>query len=44
MLICTCPVDEECIALGTNFDCLPWCEYLHDDGAEEEKEEAPDGN
>lgn len=28
MLICTCPVGEECYAWGTEFDCLPWCEYL----------------
>lgn len=37
MLICTCPIDEECIALGTDFDCLPWCDYLKDDGLEDEE-------
>lgn len=35
MLICTCPCDEKCIALGTPYDCLPWCEYLYEDGVEE---------
>lgn len=35
MLICTCPIDEDCIAWGTNFDCLPWCDYLKDDGTED---------
>lgn len=35
MLICTCPIDEDCIALGSQMDCFPWCEYLHDDGDED---------
>lgn len=39
MLICTCPIDEGCIALGTNFDCLPWCDYLIDDEVEVDDEE-----
>lgn len=36
MLTCTCPDDEDCIAWGTNFDCLPWCDYLKDDEEEDE--------
>lgn len=32
MLICTRTVGEDCIAWGTNFDCLPWCDCLVDDG------------
>ena len=32
MLICTCPVDEDCPALCSNVECFPWCEYLHEDG------------
>lgn len=40
MLICTCPIDEDCIAFGSNFDCFPWCDYLKDDGTEGEA----DGN
>ena len=36
MLICTCPVDEKCIALGSQCDCFPWCEYLKEDGVEED--------
>ena len=36
MLICTCPVDEDCIALGSNCHCFPWCDYLKDDGLEDE--------
>ena len=32
MLICTCPSvspnPEECIALGSGYECLPWCDYL----------------
>lgn len=39
MLNCTCPFAEECIAFGTDFDCLPWCDYLKDDGTEDD-----DGN
>lgn len=31
MLICTCPLDEDCIALGSQMDCFPWCDYLIDD-------------
>lgn len=31
MLICTCPIDEDCIALGSNCDCFPWCDYLKED-------------
>lgn len=36
MLICTCPVDAECAALGSHCDCFPWCDYLKDDGEDEE--------
>lgn len=36
MLICTCPIDEDCIALGSDCDCFPWCEYLKDDGVGED--------
>lgn len=36
MLICTCPIDEDCPAQGSNFDCFPWCDYLKDDGLGEE--------
>ena len=32
MLICTCPIDEKCPALGSNCVCFPWCEYLWEDG------------
>jgi hypothetical protein len=35
MLICTCPVPEDCIALGSDHECFPWCEFLKDDGSEE---------
>ena len=35
MLICTCPIDEDCPALGSNYNCFPWCEYLFEDGTEE---------
>lgn len=35
MLNCTCPFEDECIAFGTDFDCLPWCDYLKDDGMED---------
>lgn len=35
MLICTCPAGEYCIALGTDFQCLPWCDFLKDDGLPE---------
>ena len=32
MLICTCPSvspnPEECIVLGSGYECLPWCDYL----------------
>ena len=35
MLICTCPIDEACIALGSQTDCFPWCEHLYDDGVED---------
>lgn len=35
MLICTCPSvipnTEECIALGSGYECLPWCQYLKED-------------
>lgn len=31
MLICTCPIDEDCIALGSHCDCFPWCDYLKED-------------
>lgn len=33
MFDCTCPIadfDYLCPALGTEFDCLPWCDYLVD--------------
>ncbi len=36
MLICTCPVDEKCPALGSQCDCFPWCGYLKEDGVEED--------
>lgn len=36
MLICTCPIDEKCIALGSDLECFPWCDYLVDDGTEDE--------
>ena len=34
MLICVCPIDEDCPALGSNCVCFPWCDYLKDDGIE----------
>lgn len=40
MLICTCPIDEDCPAMGSNCDCFPWCDYLMDDGSDD----AEDGN
>lgn len=36
MLICTCPVDVDCIALGSHCECFPWCDYLKDDGLEDD--------
>ena len=34
MLICTCPNifpnPEECIALGSGYECFPWCDYLQE--------------
>lgn len=36
MLICTCPLDEDCIAWGSQMDCFPWCNYLVDDDEEAE--------
>lgn len=33
MLICTCPIDEKCPALGSQCDCFPWCEYLKEDNS-----------
>ena len=30
MLICTCPNDLECPAIGSDVVCFPWCEYLED--------------
>lgn len=30
VLICACPDGEDCIAVGTDFDCLPWCDYLRE--------------
>ena len=38
MLICTCPVDEKCIALGSQCDCFPWCEYLKENGEDDTDE------
>lgn len=35
MLVCTCPIDGECIAWDTNFECLPWCDYLINDESED---------
>ena len=32
MLICTCPNDLECPVIGSDVACLPWCEYLGEDG------------
>lgn len=32
MLICTCPIDEDCPATGSGCECFPWCENLKDDG------------
>lgn len=28
MLICNCPNDLECPAIGSDVVCFPWCEYL----------------
>lgn len=28
MKICTCPIDEDCIALGSHGECNPGCDYL----------------
>lgn len=39
MLVCTCPIDEDCIAAGSQLDCFPWCEFLIDDGLEGENED-----
>lgn len=30
MLKCTCPVVMACPAIGSNFDCFPWCDFLKD--------------
>lgn len=38
MLICTCPIDEDCIAWGSNCECFPWCDYLKDDGLEDDED------
>ena len=35
MLICVCPIDEECPAMGSDLYCFPWCEYLYEDGVED---------
>ena len=32
MLICTCPNELECPAIGSDVVCFPWCEYLEDGG------------
>jgi hypothetical protein len=40
MLICTCPIDEDCPALGSHCDCVPWCDYLKDDGLLEGEDES----
>lgn len=32
MLICTCPNELECPAIGSDVVCFPWCEYLGEDG------------
>lgn len=37
MLICVCPVDEDCIAFGSGCDCFHLCEYLYNDGTEEQE-------
>lgn len=37
MMICVCPIDEKCIALGSGCDCFPWCEYLREDNENEQK-------
>lgn len=39
MLICTCPIDVDCIAWGSGFECFPWCDYLQEDGTKEEEDE-----
>ena len=36
MLICTCNDYKECPALGSNCDCFPWCEYLREDGVNDD--------
>lgn len=30
MLICNCPDELECPAIGSDVVCFPWCEYLED--------------
>lgn len=30
MLICNCPDEVECPAIGSDVVCFPWCEYLED--------------
>ena len=36
MLICTCPIDEDCPATGC--ECFPWCENLKDDETEDDND------
>lgn len=36
MLICTITECETCPALGSGCDCFPWCEYLREDGVDED--------
>ena len=38
MLICTCPIDEDCPATGSGCECFPWCENLKDDGMEDDND------
>ena len=40
-VVCECPKPFEwnCSALGTNFGCLPWCDYLKEIETEDEVHE-----
>lgn len=38
MLICTCPIDEDCPATGSGCEYFPWCENLKDDGTEDDND------
>lgn len=41
MLICTCPNDLECPAIGSDVVCFPWCEYLEESDGDAAEQDTP---